>query len=79
MRMYFVKYNNWDWGVGILLHNKRKTNQIFWKIHPKIYPTHQLRFILDQYYQINIISYDYLIVFSNWFWHLIAYLEYSQE
>ena len=37
------------------------------KISPKIYPTHQLRFILEQYYQLSIISYDHFIVFSIWF------------
>ena len=34
---------------------------------PKIYLTHQLRFILEQYYQLSIVSYDHFIVFCNWF------------
>ena len=50
---------------------------MFWKFQPKIYPTHQLRFILEQYDQLSIISYDHFIVFINWFLHMNAYLKYS--
>ena len=44
-----------------------------------MYPTHQWQFILEQYYQLSIILYDHVIVFSNWLFFLNAYLEYSQE
>ena len=58
--------------------NKRKISYFFFKFHPQIYPTHQLRLNLEQYHQLSIISYDHFIVLSNWFCNLNAYLEYSQ-
>ena len=58
---------------------KGKLTIFYGKYHPKMYPTHQQRFILEQYYQLSIKSYDHFIVFSNCLYYLNAYLEYSQE